>query len=735
MYFDEEELSPQALNKINGLNDVQVHLLRANPYNNKLLVIYNNCNIDLIDINGTIQNYPDFKLKTLNGKKIVNEVTFDKQLAYLACGFGIVVFDTEKLEIKETLIIGANASELEVYQVALNDSLIFAATPSGIYKSNYKTKILNNFNNWKKDSTVLPTGPYVGVVRVQDKILTCYSPSKLDENSKGEDTLYLLENNLWKKYPPTANSGNTVKKIGMVSGDLFSVVDQFGFLVRHIATGVPVNYITSFNGADIKIVDGCFGKDFSSNISYWMADRFNGLFQTYGYYPPSSQNKIKTNGLNSFLVNNINVLDGKVVVSPSHPDEGGGTSYSDQGVNVLEKGDWSYIPAKDLNDNRVQDITYAFIDKKDKTKIWASSWSSGILQYKDNKLVKVYDASNSPMPLAGNNIPRCMGIDMDKEGNLWFANSDTKAFLTVLKKDGSFVTFNFSEAKFVRKILVDKNNNIWILHERGGGLTVLKNDNFKQPTYYDKDHPNDYYNCRLLSNTSGNGNLQDNSVYSIAEDKDGKIWVGTAAGVSVFYSPANIFSSNNFDSQPIKIVQDGNVELLLGKEIVTSIAIDGANNKWAGTQTGGLYCFSSDGLTQLQHFTVDNSPLYSNYVIDVNYDESTGDVFIGTDLGLQSYRSFVVKGETQYNTVYAYPNPVKPTFNGNVFVHGLIDNSIVRVVDESGNMVWEAKSKGGQIAWPITTLSGNRVTSGVYVIYATSTDGEQRAMTKVLVVN
>lgn len=735
MYFDEDEINPQPLNKINGLSDVQIRLLRTNPYNNKMLVIYNNSNIDVIDVNGTIKNYPDFKLKTLNGKKIINEVTFDKELAYLACGFGIVIFDTEKLEIKETLIIGANASQMEVYQLAINDSIIFAATPLGLYKANYKTTIINNYNNWRIDSVSLPKGPYVGIVKVLGKLLTCYAPSKLDENSKEQDTLYVLENNLWKKYPPTANVGNTIRKFGMVSGDLFSVVDQFGYLVRHFETAAPINYITSFNGEAMNIFDGYFGKDYSSNMSFWIADAINGLFQTYGYYPYMPQNKVKTNGINQFMVNSIDVFQGKLVISPSHPDDGGGTSFINQGINVLESGDWSYVPAFDLNNGLIQDITYSFIDRKDKTKIWASSWFSGLLQYKDNKLVKVYNSSNSPMPLAGDGAPRCTGIDMDKDGNVWFANSDTKNFLTVLKKDGSFVNFEFAEAKFIRKILVDKNNYVWILHERGGGLTVFKNDNFAQPAYYNADLPNSYFNCRLLSNTVNNGNLQDNSVFSIAEDNDGKIWVGTALGVSVFYSPSSIFSSTSFDSQPIKIVQDGNVELLLGKEVVTSIAIDGANNKWAGTQSGGLYCFSPDGITQLQHFTLNNSPIYSNYVVDVNYDEVTGDVFIGTDIGLQSYRSFVVKGQDQYSNVYAYPNPVRPNFTGNVFVTGLIDNSIVKIVDESGNLVWETKSKGGQIAWPVTTLSGNRVTSGVYVVYATSTDGEQRALTKVLVVN
>lgn len=725
--FNEEELSPESLTKINGLSDVGIHLLRTNLYNNKLLVVYDNCNIDVIDLNGTIKNYPNFKLKIINGKKVVNEVTFYNQYAYLSCGFGIVVFDTEKLEIKETFIIGTNASDIDVYQVALNDSLIFAATPKGLYTSNHKLKVLNNYNSWKLDTFKLPSGPYVGVLNVGGKILTCYAPSKINPLITGKDTLYLLENNTWIKYPPTANSGNTIKKIGMSKNELFAVIDQFGFLVRDLSTGKPKNYVTSFNGEPIDIVDGYFGINYASNMMYWLADRLNGLYQTYSYYPAYTQDKIVTNGINKPIVNNIDVYGGKVAISPSHPDDAGATNYIDQGLNILYKDQWNYILPRDFDDKVVKDITHVLIDKKDETVFWASTWFNGLLKYKANKLVKIYDPTNSTMPQVIPGNPRCTGLSMDKEGNLWLANSDVSNFLSVVKKNGDFQNFNFNTAKFTRKILVDKNNYVWALHERDGGITVYNHTNFSAPQLN--------INYKVLTKDVNNGNLETNAIFSIAEDKDGKIWVGTALGVRVFYNPTAIFTSSNFDAQPIKIIQDGNVEFLLGKEVVTSITVDGANNKWMGTQTGGLYCFSPDGITQLYHFTKDNSPLYSNNVVDVNYDEVTGDVFIGTEIGLQSYRSFVISGELEYKTIYAYPNPVRPNYTGNVFVKGLIDNSVVKIVDESGNLVWETKSIGGQVAWPITTLAGNRVATGVYIVYATSTDGVQQAITKIVVIN
>ncbi|MDI1356015.1 MAG: two-component regulator propeller domain-containing protein [bacterium] len=733
--FDEKEWSPRAITKINGLSDVGIRLLRSNPYDQKVLVIYDNCNIDVIDGNGNIKNYPDFKLKALNGKKLVNEVTFNKQLAYLACGFGIVLFDTDKMEIKDTYIIGPNASNMEIFQVALNDSLIFAATPNGIYRSNYKSKALNNYQNWKYDTLQLPRGHYAGIVNAAGRILTPYTPSNVDASKKGKDTLYALnEQNLWEKYKPMATVGQTIVRMGPTFQDMFSTVDMLGLVVNKVADGSIVTHINSFNGeVDYGTLrDAVIGKDYTGNISYWLSDYHFGLFQTYGVYPYFLQNKVTRNGTNRSAIGNIDVYKGKVAVSPSLMENAGIGRYLTEGINLLVNKEWGYLPTLDQNGKAMTDVTSVLFDRKDVSKMWVCSWNNGVALYKDNKQVKLYIPSNTPgMPIAADGLPRCQGLSMDKDGNVWFAHSDQKVNLGVIKKDGSYQSFEFSSGSFTRKTYVDKNGYVWLLHERDGGITVfkpeLKGNTFSSPTAT--------VNYKILDNSPGTGNLQSNSVRAYAEDQDGRIWIGTNEGISVFYNSSAIFSGGDYDSQPIKIVQDGNVELLLSKEAVTSIVVDGANNKWVGTLNGGVYCFSPDGITQIYHFTEENSSLYSNTIIDLNYDELTGDVFIGTDVCLQSFRSIIVAGEQEYSNVYAYPNPVKPGYQGTVLVRGLVDNSIVKVTDESGNLVWEVKSNGGQIEWPVTTLNGTRVVSGVYVIYASSTNGELKALTKVLVVN
>ncbi len=732
--FNEAELSLESMNKINGLSDIGIRLIRTNPYNNKVLVVYDNSNIDILDEQDNVTNYAGIKLKTFNGSKVIHEITFDGALAYFACGFGIIVFDTEKLEIKETYFIGPLGSQLEVNQVAIKDSLVFAATPIGMFKGNRNT-ILNNYKNWKQDSTSLPKGYYTGVVNVQGTVLCFYSAWWLDNSKSDQDTIYRYVNNQWEMNSLFFGKNLSLIKPGPVYNNLFSAFSNSALVVWDANTGVPVQQYNVVNN-EVSYgtkADAFIGRNYSGNVATWLADTYFGLVRFYNFFDPIT--RVNRNGTHSRFVANVDVFKGKVAVSPSYIKNTGNGNYLLEGINVMKDQEWTYIPCKDADGDPIEDVTWAFYDRLDSRVLWVASLTYGIIKYADNKVVKYYNPGTTPgMPVAytaPKYATRCTGISTDKDGNIWFSHAGMKEYLSVIKRNGQYQNFVFDRPRgYCRKTFVDKNNYVWMLHEDGEGITVFNHKNFSVPV---KDGAGANY--KILTNSVGEGNLQSKEVYSIAEDKDGKIWIGTSAGISVMYNSSAIFSGGSYDAQPIKIVQDGNVELLLGKETVACIVIDGANNKWVGTLQGGVYCFSPDGLKELHHFTKENSALYSNTVLDMAYDEVTGDVFIGTDAGVQSYRGIVVAGEEKYSDVYAYPNPVKPNYNGSVLIRGLMDNSIVKITDESGNMVWETKSTGGQVEWPLQTFAAARVTSGVYVVYASTTNGEFKAAAKILVIN
>ena len=155
-------------------------------------------------------------------------------------------------------------------------------------------------------------------------------------------------------------------------------------------------------------------------------------------------------------------------------------------------------------------------------------------------------------------------------------------------------------------------------------------------------------------------------------------------------------------------------DYLLGTEQINAIVVDGANRKWIGTQTSGIYLMSSDGLTTLAHFTTDNSTLLSNTILSIAIDPTTGEVFVGTGSGIASYRSDASDPKEDLTNAYAFPNPVRPNYAGVITITGLMENTTVNIIDAGGNLVCKTKSNGGIAVWDGCNFRGDRVGSGVY---------------------
>lgn len=724
--------STELISKINGLSDIGITLLRYNPYNGALLIVYNNANIDVLK-DGEFTNFPDIKRKAITGKKTINEVTFKNNIAYLACGFGIVVFDTDKIETKDTYYIGPGGSYINVYQIAFTDSTFIAATTGGLYRASTST-LLNNFQNWSVVSGI-PAGTYNGVVKFGTKLMANYSPWAANE-TPGKDTLYSYDGITgWKKdlikpFP------YYIRKL-IPNGNYFTTIDQGGIEI-YDQSELRIQYLNGYASLSLFYnYAGDVAIDFSKP-EYWVADIAHGFIRSSGPFSFNSNQKISVNGTHSNFVNSIDVFDGKVISAPTKIEETGTPHYSKEGVNVYEESEWKYVKGGAVD--TVFDMTYAIIDRKDPARYWVGSWFQGVCEYYNGQLMKIHNASIPSLP-AYAYWHRVAGLSMDEPGNLWIGGSDVQNFLTVRKTDGSFQNFNFSSiTPFVGRVLADKSGQVWVLFPRSGGVIGMYNNVNYQTAAGIAIYKNNGFaapgpgNFKFLTLSDGQGKLPDAYVFAIAEDHDGKIWIGTTRGLAVFYNPENIFNGGD-DAQQILITQDNHVQVLLETEKVTAIAVDGANRKWVGTEAAGVFCFSADGQNEIYHFTQDNSPLFSNVIHDIAYNEVTGDVFIGTDQGMQSYRTDIIKGEEEFKDVHAYPNPVKPGYNGNVYVKGLMDQSVVKITDINGNLVWETRSQGGQITWGLKNIKGQKVAPGVYIASCALADGSTSALTKILVLN
>jgi hypothetical protein len=715
--------SIEKLTKIDGLSDVGVQYLRKNDHNNMLLVIYENTNIDVIDVEGKITNVSDIKRKIITGRKTINEVYFKGQYAYIACGFGIIVFDTDKLEIKDTYYLGTASANLEVYQVTSNDTALFAATPNGIFYGK-KNSNLSYFQNWKSLNVGLAVGPYNSIVNFNGKIITNYS-ELLKSNTNFKDTLYEYSPSGWIKYTINSNyQGVSNKKLYDYSKfNKLLILDQWG-LGEFNVNGTGLNYLTNY-GFDYARINDVY---YENNNNFWIADNLYGLVKSGGS-TWSPNEIIRINGPENNLVNDLDIIDGFLAVAPVNLGDVYNSQYLSYKPNVYEEGEWRSL--RNIITDSIIDINAVAIDPNDKTHIAFAGMSSGIIDVQSNQLKAVYKYGNSPLiGINGGDDVRITGVSFDKNSNLWASITLGKKCVSVKKPNNTWTLLNFEQFVIqptISKIIFDKYDQAWIVLPRNIGLMVYKDVNgLSQPNTS---------NTKLLSGVAGNGKLPSVDIYSICEDKEGHIWVGTAKGVTVFNNPENVFSGSNWDSQQILIEQDGYVQILLENDVITSIAVDGVNRKWIGTQSSGVYCLSSDGQKEIYHFTKETSPLYSDIIKDVAINELTGDVFIASDKGIQSFRTSIIKGFDDFTKVHAYPNPIRPGFSGPVYITGLIDAAEVKITDVSGNLVWSTKSQGGQIEWNLQTFNGTKATSGVYMIYCASANGEQSATSKLLIIN
>jgi len=410
--------------------------------------------------------------------------------------------------------------------------------------------------------------------------------------------------------------------------------------------------------------------------------------------------------------------------------------------NVYKKGEayrfkdetWTSVTNKNISAlDSTYDVVSIAVDPNDSEHYYLGALGVGLLEIKNGAVVNVWNEKNSSLQSTGWSSTfhwvGIFGLTFDQEGNLWVSNSTAPQPLSVRKTDGTWQSFNVSALATnptTGTILVDQSKQKWVLLPRNVGILVL-NDNGTWATGDDQ--------MKKLSSIKGSGSLPSNEVICLAEDQDGEIWAGTDKGIAVFYCADQMFSSNGCEAQQIFIEQDGHTQLLLETEVINAIAIDGANRKWIGTQNSGAYLMSADGIVQIKHFTVDNSPLLSDEIRSIAIHPKSGEVFFGTGRGIISYRNDATEGNSEYENVYAFPNPVKPGYDGPIAISGLIDNANVKITDISGSLIFETTALGGQAIWYGKNFKGEKASSGVYLIFCSNPDGTKTFVTKILVVN
>jgi hypothetical protein len=719
-YYDRDDNTVHRLSKVNGLSDLGVSDISLNQDQQILVVGYSNTNVDLIFDDLSIINIPDIKRKEILGNKTINSIMNYGKYAYLSCGFGIVVLNLEKKEVKDTYYIGPEGGSINVMSMTYNDTSFFAATESGIYYADKDDPNLAYYGNWHKfPNTPFPSGNYNLVYNFNGKLLINHTDPDISE-----DDLYVLEDNDWRPLE-TANSDRTYS----IRSTSDKLVISYSYFVKTYKSDLTEELkIYSYGESSPAPSDAIIGTD----GNYWIADRNKGLAKVWG--AGYERLFIKPSGAPTADIFDMASGDGKLYVVPGGLTATWNNTWRGAKLYSLIDETWkTYDQYNSVGLDTLRDFVAVAVDPLDNDHVLAGSWNRGLAEFNDNSILGIYNSDNSslqPNMVEGYPTVKVGGIAFDADNNMWMTNSGAENVISVKRTNNTWESYNLGSSTTgidIRKIIVDSYGQKWMLPR-----TTQSNSNYIL-VFNEKNEPGNQF--RGLKSGSGLGNLPGTSVFSIAEDLEGEVWVGTDEGVAVFYSPQNMFTNDNSDAQQILVNIDGYTQYLLETEIVKAIAVDGANRKWFGTERAGVFLLSADGTQQIYHFTEDNSPLFSNNITSISINGETGEVFIGTAKGLISYKSDATKGGTTNDSVYAYPNPVRPGYTGPIAVKGLVQDAIVKITDIRGQVVYEARAEGGQATWNGCNFDGRRANTGVYLVFISNDDGSEKMVTKILFVN
>lgn len=701
LYIDKEDLNPRFVDKVRGLSDVGISRVEYDNFNEQLIIAYSNSNIDVV-IGADVFNLPFIKENSsILGDRQINDIYIaDEKYAYLSTAFGIVQLDLESLEFATTVF-----TELKVNQVSELGNSLFAATDDGLYKIEVSPGVnIGDFNGqWQLlgESNGLPSlyealnvVTYAGAIYFSDE-------NTLFKSTDGTNFTALYEDE---------ESNQSIKYLSAEGEKLMVGMRED-----------PFKSFTLFFDQNDGFIQG--GADCANRTLYGIEDQQGRVWYSDDWYTIRHTDTY-TSGCSmdtyaspySSDVSDIYTYNGKVLVA-----SGGGTeSYTydpnENGAYVYDGNNWGNINRFSSNQlagiKNYFRVNYNSVTDKIYLGLFGLSGSVGLIEYDEStdEYIK-YDRDNSDLQGAqgdGGNT-RITGLATDPQGNLWICNHLAEKPLVVYTVDGEWNSYEIPQNQLIANIQIDEQGFKWMVVTGSGGGVIVFDDN---GTLFD---PLDD-RTRLIN--TGNSELPTNTVRSIEVDNDGNVWVGTSEGAVVFECGGSVFDSDVCTGVQRKVVVDGNVAFLLETEDIYAIETDGANRKWFGSRNG-IFVQSPDGEDQIVRYTSDNSPLYDNNILDLEFDETTGIMWIASNNGLQSLKTETLGGDDEHaNEVYAYPNPVRPEYNGPIAIKGLVNDANVKITDINGRLVFETTSLGGQAIWDGNDYNGRRADTGVYLVFS-----------------
>jgi hypothetical protein len=678
LVFDKSDQSLTTLNTLNGLSATGITAIAYDNATEQLLVAYQDGNIDIITDNTALNFSRLQNASGITGSKRINHIAIHQGLAYLSTDYGIVVFNIQQRELKETWRdLGPSGLNLKIHQTTFLNDTIFAATENGIISGHLHDNLLD-YNHWSRFNSGDLNGPVRSIAAFNNTVFAA-----IDGNG-----IYRHDNASWAKEP-------------FLQGTSFSFVNASG---NHLLIGAGQTlYRLDSSGQLISVPSNLFSQPLAAveDVSgkLWIGDNRNGLVSdltgTFTSYLPNGP---------SVAANSALRYHNKTLYAVAGGFSAAGEPLGMPGVvNAYHDGTWgSYATiTRDLTDVTTLN-----------EQLYLASFGDGVERTDLNASGFVFDHTNSPLQNvdAPQKSVYVTALAPSVDG-LWVANYGALQPLHLLNGDNwESYSIPYPQARFATRLAIDFTNTVWMVIDpakEGGIITFNREKN----------------QARYLSSLTGSGALPSAAVHAITRDRDGYMWVGTDEGVAYFFSSGD---------EAIKPVFEG--RFLLRDEKVTAIKVDGGNRKWMGTDKG-VWLFSADGEKLIHHFSTENSPLLSNNIDDIEINDETGEVFFATQNGIVSFQSDASASDSGFKHLQIFPNPVSADFAGTVGIRGLATDAIVKITDANGRLIWQTQANGGTATWNVRDANGRRAVTGIYLVFSATEDGSESVVGKIAVID
>ena len=721
--YDVDDGSLKTYDCIHDLNDKEISRISYNTKSERLIILYKNGNIDLLDSDDGVYNIPALKDKSILGDDVTG-ISHVDETVFFCTSNSIIELDSEAAVINETY----KSLDGIAYSIVQIDGMLYISTSKGLFcvsaGSNMHDKAL-----WQSPiSKVVYTK-----LAVHDSHLFGCKLKGVDEIKLDGTPLSILESAL--SYFLSVEDKlvfGVHNRVFIYEGEYTSRWDNI-----QIPTTIFVNGITCHNDRYYIAggIDGLVTCTREENQFADMSRLFtidsprNDLFYHMNY---AGDRLMVAGGINTQLASYYPVTF---------------MFMEDNGIQPH----WTLFDEKSPKEAYPHLTHYNAVDlvqdPADANHFYGAVYRNGLHEYRMNEdgeinFVGLYNYENSPLRCIAVNTPRpwnyctCTALQYDGNGNLWMANQQTDTIVRIMRPNGKWISLYYPEiveSENVFQYLFSSCGINFMVTYEGGKRGFFGFDTNGTLNMQDDDR-------HLLRNTITNQDgttVLPTQFYCLTEDHDAQIWCGTNEGLFVMTNPQSWFE-NDFRFHQIKRNRNdgsGYADYLLAGVHVTCIAVDPSNRKWIGTSDDGVYLVSHDGQETIYHFTTENSHLLSDYIHSIAINPKTGIVMFGTNLGLCSYSENVVEAETTLSesNIKIFPNPVRPNTNAIVTIQGLTDGAEVKIVGPSGQVVWGTKSIGGSVRWNCCNISGNRVSSGIYHVICNTEDASQTIVTRLVV--